>query len=123
MNYSLEQYNFIQARECFETINNQVEQIVIERKLRNMCNTRKEYGEKLREIQNSLGYTAALSNMVECEQKLMDWAHDVVKRDPKYRNHKKEMDNLFEKYYFNNEIKNKMIDLALRLELSTNTLV
>ncbi|RNB59512.1 hypothetical protein EDM57_05060 [Brevibacillus gelatini] len=122
MKYSQEQFNYIQAKIQFDAIDNEVKRIVAERKLKETCASRKEYGEKLREIENSLGYTSALSNMIEAEQKLINWAHEVVKRDPNYSDNKSDMERLFQKYYFHTEIKNKIIDLALKLELSTNTL-
>jgi hypothetical protein len=122
MKYSQEQYNYIRAKAVFDKINNEVKRTAAERKLKETCSNRKEYGEKLREIENSLGYTSALSNMVKAEQKIMEWAHEVIKRDQRYSEYKSDMERLFERYYFHTEIKNKMIDIVLKLELSTNTL-
>lgn len=122
MKYSVEQHQYIEAKSKLDAIKNKINQIVKETKLKETCTSRKEYGEKLREIEYKLGYTSALTSFVEAEQKLMEWAHSVVKRDPKYKEHKTDIENLFQKYYFHNDIKDKMIDLALKLELSTNTM-
>lgn len=120
MKYSAEQMTFLKAKEQLEVIKEKAKQIATERNLKEKL-SRKDYAKAVHEIEIKLGYDSAFMKLVDSEQNLMKWAHDVVKRDPKYNENKADMENLFQNYIKSPSIREKLIDLALKLELSSNT--
>ena len=77
-----------------------------------------DYEKEEDEYEKKIGYWKLIKKVDDAAWELMNWAREMVQKVPAYQKHKKDVEWLYDKAKKNVNVKDKLIDLSLRLKES-----
>lgn len=108
--YSKAQLDYMRAKTIFED-----RAAVLERTIENTRKTREITQEVMEGLVMETDFHNAYNNLMESENKLIEWSHSTIKHDKTYRENKQPIEQMYENITANPEMRAQIIQLAMKI--------